>query len=131
MKKDTEEIIKLAEDNLVSAKKVLEIGVNRISCFLAQQAIELFLKAFLTEKNVFNPKKHKTHNLRFLIKECKKLDKDFESLEGLKEIDKISSYAVLARYDAKFSEVISEQEAKEAIEIAEKVKEFVLKKLKL
>ncbi|BFI73383.1 hypothetical protein YN1_3700 [Nanoarchaeota archaeon] len=57
MKSDAYEYLKLAEDDLNIAKKNYEIKLYRSSCFWAQQSVELFFKAFLIEKDMFDPKK--------------------------------------------------------------------------
>ncbi len=124
MRKDTEHWIKHAEEDLEAAKLISQRFPN-YSLFHSQQAFEKFLKAFLIEKDVFDPKKHKTHNLKFLIDECSSLDKDFEKLKELNL--KIFEKAIEIRYPTEYK--VSEKEAEEAIKIAEKVKEFVLKKI--
>ena len=103
----------------------------RSSCFWAQQAIELYLKAYLVEKEVFDIKKHKTHNLIYLARECYKLDKDFEEILKIKELESISRFATATRYDISFFQSLTEMDAREAVEIAQKIRDFILKKLKL
>ena len=124
------EYLEIALDNLKNAKKDLKIGFYRGACFWAQQSIELFFKAFLVEKNVFDPKIHKTHNLRFLLEECKKIDKDFEKIDD-ESLDILSSFATFTRYDVKSLKVIDKMKAELAIKTAEKVKDFVIKKLNI
>jgi len=46
MKKETEEFLIIANDNLKEAEKALEARLIKSACYWAQQAIELFLKAF-------------------------------------------------------------------------------------
>ncbi|MEM5821003.1 MAG: HEPN domain-containing protein [Candidatus Aenigmatarchaeota archaeon] len=131
MRKDVKNIVDTALENLKMAKDDLEDKSYRGACFWAQQAAELFIKAYLVYRNVFNPHRHLTHNLLFLIEECIKVDKDFEELLKIKnKLRRLSEYAISSRYFFGNMKKISEEEAKEAIEIAEKVKEFVLNKLK-
>ena len=129
MKKGTREMLELVEDNILTAKKSAEAGLYRSACFWAQQAIELALKAFLAENDIFDEYRHRTHNLRFLIEEKRKIDEDFKILFEFGDVDKISSYAVQTRYNVIFAREVSEKEAKDAIELAEKVREFVLRKV--
>ena len=129
MKKGTKELLDLAEDNILTARKSVEAELYRGACFRAQQAIELALKAFLAEHDVFDIHRHRTHNLRFLIEECRKINDDFKKILEYGDVDKISSYAVLTRYNVIFAKEVSQRDAKEAIELAEKVKEFVMRKL--
>ena len=131
MRKGTKEILDLVEDNILTARKSVEAGLYRSACFWAQQAIELALKAFLAENNVFDIYRHRTHNLRFLIEECRKIDDSFRYLLEFGDINRVSSYAVQTRYNVLFAREVSREEAKEALELAEKVREFVLGKLNI
>ncbi|MEM5821254.1 MAG: HEPN domain-containing protein [Candidatus Aenigmatarchaeota archaeon] len=131
MKEETKELIEIANSHLNSAKNSFKIEDYKSTCFWAQQSIELFIKAYMVEKGIFNPKRHKTHNLRILISDCAKIDEDFKQFL-IDEIDMIALYASLSRYDIKFIKDIekNKRKAEISIEIAEKVKEFVLNKLK-
>lgn len=94
-------------------------------CFHTQQCVEKYLKAFL----IFNGKEiKKIHDIAVLIRECAEIDNDFNTLFDI-EADKLTGYAVEIRYGEEFY-FPTLDEAKEAIEICEKVKEFVVKKLK-
>ena len=90
-------------------------------CFLSQQAVEKFLKAYLITKNV---EFGKTHNLEYLLELCVKKDGKFKGID----VGDLSFYAVEARYPDEFYEP-SIDEAKECLEIAKKVREFLMKKL--
>ncbi|MEM5821373.1 MAG: HEPN domain-containing protein [Candidatus Aenigmatarchaeota archaeon] len=112
--------LKIAKDELNTENPATD-GI----CFHAQQAAEKFLKAFL----VFHNKPfRKTHDLVELLELCEEIDESFKELSK-EEIDKLTDYATDIRYPEEFY-MPSIEEAKEAIEIAEKVKEFVLNKLK-
>ncbi|MDL1957396.1 MAG: HEPN domain-containing protein [Candidatus Desulfofervidus auxilii] len=93
--------------------------------FHSQQAVEKYLKAFLTYHN-----KHfgKTHNIPLLIDLCKEIDLSFEALLKL-DFSILFPIGVTIRYP--IDREITEEEAKEALEISEKVREFILKKLGL
>ena len=107
-------------DNLF--KSDLELYARAI-CFHAQQAAEKFLKAFLIYKNVDFPK---THDLEFLLSECKKLDKsgfdfDFGSL---------TDFGVSVRYPDDF--IIPEKEDTAHFrQIAKEVKKVVEARIKI
>jgi len=90
-------------------------------CFHAQQAVEKFLKSFLISKNT---EFSKTHNLNLLLSKCIFLDKEFEILD----LGNLNYYGIDVRYGEELY-LPSNNEAKEAFEIASKVKEFVLMKL--
>ncbi len=112
--------IKVAVDELNT-----ENPVTDAICFHAQQAVEKLLKAFL----IFHNKPfRKTHDIAELISLCSKIDRDFEELMDEK-IVKLTIYAVDVRYPEAIDYEPSLREAEEAIEIAEKVRKFVLSKL--
>jgi HEPN domain-containing protein len=66
----------------------------------------------------------KTHNLEYLLEVCVKKDDEFKGIE----VGNLSFYAVEVRYPDEFY-IPSIDEAKESLEIARKVKEFVTMKL--
>jgi HEPN domain-containing protein len=64
-------------------------------CFHAQQAVEKFLKAFLVYHNVDFPR---THDVDFLLIECKKIDpKDFDI-----DLGSLADFGVNIRYPDDF-----------------------------
>jgi len=87
--------------------------------------VEKMLKAFLLNYNI---EFGKTHSIEYLIKLCSKIDKEFEKLYEI--IEGLTEYAIDVRYPDKFY-IPSIEEAKEAFDTATKVKEFVLRKLKI
>ena len=124
IKNIVKEWIKDAEEELKAAKELLE-KLPQKSSVHSQQAAEKFLKAFLAYHNV---EILKTHNIERLIKECMKIDKEFQNL--LKEEIVILSRYYFSRYPPQLLSVTLE-EAEVAFKSALEVKEFVLKKLKL
>lgn len=95
-------------------------------CFHCQQAIEKYLKAFLTSKNV---RFERIHDLLTLLELCIQKDKDFEKLDK-ERISELTFYAVDLRYPDEFY-IPSIEEAKSALNIATEVKEFILQKLEI
>ena len=83
-----------------------------------------YLKAFLLYKLESYPFKH---SIAYLIKECSKIDKEFEHLFEIRAHE-LSKYYTGSRYLPLLE--ISQEEAKKALEIAEKVRDFILKKIK-
>lgn len=63
------------------------------------------------------------------MKKCVEIDSNFKELVELK-VDKLYPKGIEVRYP-EFTATVSEEETKEAIEIAEKVREFVSRKLVL
>ena len=111
--------LKIAKDELT-----MENPATDAICFHAQQCAEKYLKAYL----VYNNKEiRKTHDIAELIKMCSEIDQEFNKLNR-EDIVALTDYAVEIRYidDFYFPSI---EEAKFAIELAEEVKNFVLKKL--
>jgi HEPN domain-containing protein len=83
---------KACEDLLV-VEKLTEgnIIASNAACFHCQQAVEKFLKAFLIAngQDII-----KTHNIEFLLSECKELDDAFSSIDP----KNLSDYGVDVRY---------------------------------
>lgn len=128
-----EEIKILVKGWIAKAENDLKIAQDEIKtenpatdaiCFHAQQCVEKYLKAYL----IFNQKHYKkTHNIARLIELCKEITPDFEFLYTINAHNLIN-YAVEIRYGEEFY-FPTVEEAKEAIEIAGKVRKFVRKKL--
>jgi len=93
------------------------------ACFHAHQCAEKYLKAYLTYNGI---EFRKTHDLGELIGLAVKIDKGFADLMEIGE--KLTDYAVDVRYPT-FLEEPTVEEAKEAVEMAERIKKFVLERL--
>jgi len=120
--------LKKAESDLKSANILLnsETPPTDMIVFHCQQAIEKYLKAYLTNENV---KAGKTHDLQTLLEMCLKCDKDFEILDKEK-ISQLSLYAVEIRYPEEFF-IPTIKEARESFNFASQVKKFIFEKLKI
>lgn len=118
--------IKKAGNDLITAVSSLNIKPEPpfdTICFHAQQCAEKYLKAFLVFHNI---EFEKTHDLGELTSLAAKVDKTFFNIIELGE--KLTDYAVDIRYPLLLEEP-TENEAKEAIEGAIKIKEFVSERL--
>ncbi len=126
MREDVKKWIIKADHDLKVAKDELETNepATDIICFHAQQCVEKYLKAYLVFKN--KPFR-KTHNIGEILKLCMYIDPEFEKLKEL-EIHELTVYATDLRYP-EFFYIPSINEARAVVELAEKVREFVLKKL--
>jgi len=111
--------LKIAKDEMVTDDPVTDMV-----CFHIQQFCEKYLKIFL----IFHGKEYpRTHDLAAITDQCAKIDPDFQTLMGW-ALGDLTEYAVGIRYSETFY-LPPIDEAKQAIELAEKVKSFVLKKL--
>ncbi len=118
--------IKKAHEDLRSAEYLIEMPEppTGVICFHCQQAVEKYLKAYLTYLDVRAPK---THDLAALFELCLEKDQDLKFL-NLEGISALSFYAVSVRYPDELY-MPPEEEAKEAYNIAKEVKEFILQKI--
>jgi len=100
-------------------------GVTESICFHCQQAVEKFLKAYLVFLGIpFT----KTHEIGELVTKCENKDKE---ISAFKEVaDKLTDYAIGVRYPEELLEPTLE-EAKEAFEIANKMRRFILSRITL
>ena len=94
-------------------KSGLEFYTSTI-CFHSQQVVEKYLKAFLIFHDVDFPK---THDVDFLLSECKKLDEE----SFIFDLKSLTEFGVSVRYPDDFY-IPGVKETKEYIEIAEGVK---------
>lgn len=91
-------------------------------CYHAQQAVEKYFKAFLVYHNVDFKK---VHDLDYLLLLCMKIEPaDFESVN----LESLNDYGVSVRYPDDFI-IPTPEETSVYHEIAEKVREIVLKRL--
>ena len=115
---------KKAENDLRTAEHTLTLEHPPCDtvCFHAQQCAEKYLKGFLTFHEIDFPK---THSIEDLVLLCQKVAPSIESEVG--DVEILSSYGVEVRYPDEIYYDIPEEDAREAIELAKKVKTVVLK----
>jgi HEPN domain-containing protein len=133
MKKSTEEIklvkdwLRFAEENLLFARTGIkeDFAPYHTICFLSQGSAEKYLKAFLIW-NGWNLKK--THDLMALLTRCIDYETGFENFKD--QCILLNEYITEGRYpgDLPFEE-ITEQDAKDAIEAANRIQVFVEMKI--
>jgi HEPN domain-containing protein len=126
MKEATEPWITKAEEDLKAAMILFESGdfPSAVVCFHAQQVVEKYLKAYLTENSI---EFRRTHDLIVLLDEyCLYLDRKFDDFRD--QLKEFAYYAIDARYPgADIPPSISE--TKQALAVAKKFKEFVLDRI--
>jgi HEPN domain-containing protein len=119
--KKVKQWMSLAEEDINLATHALTLGKRspyRLAAYHAQQCAEKYLKAFLVYHNTDFPY---THNIRRLLKLC---EKHAGWAQSLKDAEVLTPYSITARYPGE-EEVVTESEAKKAIEIAGRVREEV------
>ncbi|BFI73773.1 hypothetical protein YN1_7600 [Nanoarchaeota archaeon] len=123
MNEDLKELLESANEDLEAAKILLDKNLFKSSAFYCQQCVEKYLKAYLLYKTGSYPF---IHSIKNLIELCINVDKEFNYLYDI-NADKLDKYYTGTRYFPFLK--ITEEDAKEAIDIAENVREFILKKL--
>lgn len=88
-------------------------------CFFMPAGAEKYLKGFLVFHKIKFPK---IHDLTELVKLCAKIDKNFSKI--LDDASTLGQYYLIARYPIEYKEA-GKKEAKEALMMAEKIKEMV------
>lgn len=119
--------IKKAENDLKIVEHLLNVedAPKDILCFHIQQAVEKYLKAYLTWNEM---RVKKTHDMESILNLCIEKDKEFEKLNKEK-ISRLTIYAVEARYPEEYFEPMV-NEVRELYMVAKEVKNFVKKKLR-
>lgn len=120
-----EEWLKRAKSNLLRARagKISEGILYEDLCFDCEQAVEKSLKGLLVHQGVSFPK---THSIAYLIELVE--DGGIDVPDEIKESVSLTAYAVGTRYPGEFEQV-DEKEYIEALKIAERVFNWVKKKI--
>ena len=123
------EWLKKAQDDELNANSILKHrdGTPGCVCFLCQQMAEKLLKAFLVQERKEYPK---IHSLLRLVELCGKIDKNFSDDDLKEDIVFLNVFYAPARYPEIYYD-FTWQEAEQAMEAANNIKEFILKKLNL
>lgn len=118
--------LRKADNDFEAVKQLLtfEDALIDVISFHCQQAIEKYLKAYLTLVDI---RAKKTHDLETLLNMCIVDDKEFEELDKEK-IAKLSLYAVTVRYPEE-PLGLTLKEVNELFLLVQKTREFILKKI--
>jgi len=128
-KSDYERWFATAEEDLLAAQSNLREEAHPWACYIAQQAAEKALKAYLLARGEELPR---IHMIKKLLERCGKYDEEFlNDVDTLKQLD---SHYVPTRYpnglsDGTPGEFFNGKDAANAIELAGKIVNLV--KLKL
>ena len=114
-----------AEQDITSAEALLSQDPPLLypSCFHAQQAAEKYLKALLTWHQIEFPKTHAIEQLLDLVKAAER-----ETASSLRDAVALTPYGVDIRYPGDQPEP-NREEAREAVELARKVRDAVMDRL--
>jgi len=123
MKRETEEWLKIAEEDFQAAEHLFAISLFRMVCYHAQQSVEKILKAVLTEKGIESLRTHNILDLRNAVKEVgHELPIDTDDAVFLNSVYK-------ARYPAALGLLPTgeptEEDAEKAMHIARKMWEWI------
>ena len=123
MKRETEEWIKIAEEDFQSAEYLFERSLFRMVCYHAQQVVEKILKAVLTEHEI---EFSRTHNILDLYNAAKEIGhKAFLADEEAIFLNSIYR----ARYPAALGLLPigepTKEDADRALNIAQKMREWL------
>ena len=125
MKEDVKELVESAEEDLGAARIALVNGLYNTAAFHSHQCVEKLLKAYLLERKGSYPF---IHSISRLLHEIIDIDEDFKRLYEI-GVYKLDRFYTGTRYPPLLR--VSREEAREALEIAEKARDFVLKRLKV
>ncbi len=117
-----------ANNDLITAEYLLTMQSPPTDaiCFHSQEVAEKYLKGFLAFHGRETPK---IHGLEELISICKEIDSKFTDFYDI--ASELSGYAVEVRYPLEIDYEITAEEALSAIKNANKIRDFILNKLKL
>lgn len=113
------------ENDLKNAAHTLKMGKECPTdtvCFHAQQCVEKYLKALLVLKDINFPMTHNIEEIISLVPE------DLRPKLDDKEQDRLTEYATVTRYPGDY-DPISLKEAREAVNIARRVRSHIRKLL--
>jgi len=116
-----EKWFRVADDDLKFAKAGFrETKIPHDACFLCQQVVEKYLKAFILQNG---QEFKKIHDLMKLLKKCILIDRNLEEI--IDDCRKLNKYYSRARYPDDLFIDYTIEEAEEAIKSAERVVNFI------
>lgn len=115
--------IEKADDDLLSAKALLEEELYGNVCGCAEQAVEKTIKAYIVKKVGVISVKERTHNLVELSRRCLELGLDLSEYRD--DLRWLADVYAPSRYPTPLNPRFSKQDGCEAIEKAEKIIEFI------
>jgi HEPN domain-containing protein len=120
------EWIDKADGDFIAAGRELRARkqpVYHVVCFLTQQCVEKYLKAFLEQSGRQIPR---THDLVELLELCKELDPSLEMIRA--DLEALGRFSVRVRYPGT---IVDKDDAKSAYKSANAVRQIIRQKLGL
>lgn len=114
--------IKIANQDLALAQIIfqdIDEAYSAYACFLCEQAVEKYLKAFLIKHKGKVEQKDKTHRLLYLANQCKKYNLDLQNYQI--DLITLTELYTPTRYPGIIKGKLLKEDAKEAIKSAKKV----------
>lgn len=108
--------ITIAEDDLKSARALIEDKIYRNACFHCQQAVEKYVKGLMVHRKIKYPKIHDLLELNQILN-----NHDISVSASLDDLELLDSFYIEPRYPDAYFEVYTKKEAQEALQIAEKI----------
>lgn len=109
------------EKDIKSARLLFEhSGFPEVICFLCQQALEKYLKGYLLYSDKGIPP---IHDLYQLCKKCSVIDERF--LEFFDDCKFLNAFYIKVRYPMDFEVIVNNEDAKKALNIAERIINFI------
>lgn len=124
MQKAVKKWFEIADRDFKSAKALAEKELFETALFHCQQAAEKYLKGFLVNAKKQFPK---VHDLVYLVKESEKEDKGFKEIES--DAFNLTDFAVMYRYPLDKKIRFTAGDCKRAIGGAQRIRDFILKKV--
>lgn len=119
--------LKIANKDLQLAQKLLKDSEDEYCsyiCFLCEQAVEKYIKAFLVKHQGDIKPKERTHHLIYLSNQCKKYKLDLSNYQ--KDLFSLTELYSPTRYpDVKSNGELYQKDAAEALKSAKKIIKFM------
>lgn len=116
--------LKIANEDLCSAKALLRLNFLSNASYLCEQSAEKSLKAYLVFKK---QSVVKTHDLLKLLENCMQLDRDFECL--LEAADFLNPFSTKFRYPSEYDDIPVTADIELAVKYAHKIINLIKRKI--
>jgi HEPN domain-containing protein len=120
MKNDHEKLAQnwftIAEDDLQSARVLIEDRIYRNACFHCQQAVEKYMKGLMVARGIKYPKIHDLLEFNQML-----VEHGISVSVSLDNLELLDSFYIEPRYPDAYFEVYTKKEAQEALQTADRI----------